>query len=876
MKNIIFNSFIITAICLLLSIKAFAVKADPVPFTVKQPDGSTLTLQMHGDEFLGWMTCNGALVSKGSDGYYYYASFNADGSILRGTNKVSQMSSAFAGSLTGVKPPKSAYIRAAQLRKEMFGKDVIRQNGSSGSISIGSHKFVVLLISFNDLAFTVPDPNRAFTNLLNQKGYADNSATGSAKDYYEENSKSNFLPDFDVYGPITVSHGYEYYSKNKGFDTPGARDLLKEACQIADAEIDFSQYDADGDGVIDNVFFYFAGHNMAEGASGHIWPHKWYVGGAPSFDGKVLAKYACTSEYKGSSGETMCGIGTFCHEFGHVIGLPDFYDTNEDDNGYANGLWRFSLMSSGNYNNGGKTPPYLNSTERNILGWMDMPEVLTSSGDYTLETVNNNKAFMTKTSNPGEYFVYENRQLKGWDAYLPNHGMLIFHVDKSLNAVNGKTAASRWASGDGLNEVLEHQCMDLVEAVYPESSITSSAQIPFPGSNNVTSFTSSTRPGAIAWDGNATGYNIKNISETSGNVSFSLVVDTNSYLNGTVTSSDNTPVQGATISLTYSSGLDAISSASGLRLSAARSSMEEYSAKTDASGSYKITVPKDGVYNISVSCNGYNSYSGTISLQSPLSFNKNITLSYIDESNFEQLQKYHGIASNRIGDGTSTTAKLYASVRYTASELKSSVGKTIKDIMFAFTCTSTVEEVQVLVYFDNVLAFSQKVSNPVIGSLNTVDISNSNIIIPANKEVRIAYLIKNCDYGYPILCDVGPNITGGLEISYDGATWTDAAKEYGLDYNAVIGFSIYNKADMFYQMGYSYIQVPSSGFVAGSSYSLSIVQGNNEVKSVVWYCDEKEIAATAAVFTSGSHSLKAVITYKDESKEIVSQEIKVQ
>lgn len=485
-----------------------------------------------------WTTCGGKLVAESSDGYYHYASFKTDGTILVSGSKVSSNGLSSVSS-TSVTPPAAAVQRALRKRQEVYASNDNMTKAASNfaamasgkpakSISSGNKKFLVILVQFSDLSFTVSDPNTTFANLLNLKGYSYNGATGSVKDYYTDNSTSQFIPTFDVAGPVTVSQPMAYYGGNENDDDVRPRQLIAEACKLLDGSVDFSKYDNDGDGYVDNVYCYYAGYNEAEGGGANtIWPHSWSLGTyAVTLDGVTINHYACGSEFKGSSGATIAGIGTFTHEFGHVLGLPDFYDTNYSVDGQGFGLQYFSLMSSGNYLNSGNTPPCLTAIERNILGWMNMTQ-LSTSGDYTLESVQNNKAYITPTATSGEYFVYENRQKTGWDTYLYGHGMLIYHVDQSANTAGTVTAASRWSS-NSINAYAAHQCCDLVEAI-PESqltyaSISGMAKTPFPGTSGITSFTSATNPAAKDWAGNATGYNLSSIAETGSNITFTLVV----------------------------------------------------------------------------------------------------------------------------------------------------------------------------------------------------------------------------------------------------------------------------------------------------------------------------------------------------------------
>src|SRR5574344_59751 len=538
MKKILISIFAFALIMCCMPGVSRAIPAYPFPITVRQPDGSTITIQVHGDEFLHWTTCGGKLVAKGGDGFYHNATFTADGKISIGSTKAGAAS--FTGS-SSVTPPAAAVQRALRMRQENYASNSNMkmaaenlQRVASGqpakSISQGSKKFLVILVQYSDVSFTVSNPQSTFSNLLNQSGYSYNGATGSVKDYYKDNSNSQFVPTFDVAGPVTLTNTQAYYGGN---DSDGndlrARQMVAEACNLLDSSVDFSQYDNDGDGYVDNVYCYYAGYNEAEGGGDNtIWPHSWSLGTyAVTLDGVTVSHYACGSEFKGASGATIAGIGTFSHEFGHVLGLPDFYDVDyANSGGQAFGLQYFSLMSSGNYLNNGNTPPCLTAIERNMLGWMSFTQ-LTTSGDYTLEPVQNNKAYTSATKTNGEYYVYENRQKTGWDTYLYGHGMLIYHVDQSSNIVGTVTAASRWNSNT-INAYPSHQCCDLVEAI-PESqltisSISSMGKMPFPGTEGITSFTSATSPAAKDWAGNATGYNLTSIAETGSNITFTLSV----------------------------------------------------------------------------------------------------------------------------------------------------------------------------------------------------------------------------------------------------------------------------------------------------------------------------------------------------------------
>ena len=566
MKKIILINILLLSFLAGFSHSAYAVKAYPGPIQVTQPDGSVITIRKHGDEFLNWTTYGNLLVKQGADGFYYLAEFSAQGAVQATATRV-QPGLSLQGPST-IAPPAVARERAQRLRQafaQTFSarSDVSRLlpgitpavKGPAQSIAIGQKKFLTILIQFSDLTFSSANPQVDFFNLFNLDGYSENGATGSVWNYFHENSSGTFNPQFDVIGPVTVSGPVSYYGAN---DDEGnsiyerAREMVVEAVDLADQlGLDFSQYDNDGDGYIDSINIIYAG--LAESSGGPdytIWPHAWSIYNRRTVDGVITGSYACSSEMKGSPGyERPPVIGTICHEFGHVLGLPDFYDTDDEENGTARGLGIFALMSNGGHNDLGRTPPYLTSIERDMLGWLDNdPVVIEEEGDYSLAPVFENVCYVSETANEGEFFLYEYRKQVGWDAYIPS-GLLIYHIDMSENVVGEVTAADRWLSGRGINAYASHQCCDLVEAVYPESAIQYNNQVPFPGSTNNTLFTETSSPAAVDHAGNPTGIYLINIVNNGDRATFSITTGGELIISGLVKDPEGNPLAGATVTL---------------------------------------------------------------------------------------------------------------------------------------------------------------------------------------------------------------------------------------------------------------------------------------------------------------------------------------
>ena len=447
-----------------------AVPARPGKFTVTQPDGTRIVLQRHGDEWGHWMTdALGRMVRQDENGFYRVVSDAEAATVLQ------QASTRRNARRNAQEPMRS------KARKSVRGQ----------------RHFLVILVEFSDLSFKEDDPNQAFTDLMNEPGYSVSGGTGSARDYYYDNSHGDFEPVFDVYGPVKLKNKYSYYGKNDGWGNDTCpEDAVIEGCQGLDDQIDFSRYDSDGDGVVDLVFMYYAGYGEADSSdSNSIWPHQWGISSAGKeliLDEVRIDSYACSNEivgYGALSGQ-MTGIGTACHEFGHAMGLPDFYDTDYETNGEAGALYSFSVMCAGAYNNEGRTPPYFNYEERMLLGWVKESDYLEfkTTGDYTIPPIDENVAYRTFTDMDGEYFIYENRTKTGWDRHIPGAGMVVYHVDKSSRVVSSGywsvTAYdlwNNWTWSNSINAYGSHPCFYIIPAANQTSlNYYSERQIPFP------------------------------------------------------------------------------------------------------------------------------------------------------------------------------------------------------------------------------------------------------------------------------------------------------------------------------------------------------------------------------------------------------------
>lgn len=510
----------IAAVMLLMSGIAYAVPAKPGKIEYELPDGNTISVLLHGDESGYYYTSlDGHALSRCEDGYFRYLesenNINKVASVV--ASDIERRTTAEVGFLKTVNRKSVLANIEAQHKMSLKNHKIQRTAVTKSSTypTTGVQKGVAILVEFSNNSFTLSDPKQKFYDQLNKRGYNDSGATGSVKDYFMESSNGLFIPEFDVYGPVKISHPLSYYGEDtKSMIDENAHEMVIEACTLLDDQIDFTQYDRDGDGLIDNVYIFYAGYGQADGGAAEtVWPHSWDVRDAGRtfyYDGVRLGHYACSSELRDGKGSTISGIGVFCHEFSHVLGLPDLYATSYTG-AFTPGAW--SLMDSGSYNNDSWTPPYMSGYERYALGWVT-PKVLEEPENVTLRHITDEggtqDVYMIKTNKENEYFILENKQKRGWDAYLPGHGMLVWHIDYNETVWDGNV----------VNNMPSHQYVDIEEADNDPSYYSVEGDA-FPGTANVTSFTDDTTPSMRTWAGTTIYSPITEIKESLiGEISF--------------------------------------------------------------------------------------------------------------------------------------------------------------------------------------------------------------------------------------------------------------------------------------------------------------------------------------------------------------------
>ena len=356
--------------------------------------------------------------------------------------------------------------KAKARRAKVNAKRVQRRTFGHPTTITGNKKAIMILVNFSDVKYKASHTNALFQKIANEENYTEGKFKGSMADYFKAQSRGKFELDFDVVGPVTVSKKQSYYGQNDSDDNdmhPG--ELVVEAVNLAKQQItDWTPYDWDGDGYVDQVYVVYAGKGEADGgAETTIWPHafdlnsakKYGDGSGPVTVGTNLRvnSYACGPELNGQTGD-ITGIGVMCHEYSHCLGYPDFYDIDYSG-GQGMGAW--DLMDSGSYNGDSYQPAGYTSYERWFAGWETPVELSADDVEVTaMKSLQNGgeSYIIYNDKNANEYYLLENRQFEGWDASLPYAGLLILHCDYN---------ASVWEQ-NGPNDEPSHQRFTVVPA----------------------------------------------------------------------------------------------------------------------------------------------------------------------------------------------------------------------------------------------------------------------------------------------------------------------------------------------------------------------------------------------------------------------------
>lgn len=479
---------------LLTTLTSWAGPARRGTFSATMPDGSVVTLELMGDEHLHYYrnVATGQTFTMEADGTFVLL----DDASLAARRSVAEERRAAANAR-----------RMARLAQRSTPKTSGPNRVGVMKPASGKKKGLVILVNFSDNTFDSKYTRSFFERMFNEEGFADYNHVGSVHDYFKDQSYGKLDLTFDVVGPVTVSQTMSYYGQNDsdGDDLyPGK--MVIEACRLADkAGTDFSQYDWDGDGEVEQVFVIYAGYGEAQGApASTIWPHEWTLteastygdgGGYLRIDGVKIDTYACSCELRGKSGSNISPIGSACHEFSHCLGLPDFYDTSGSRTS-AYGMGYFDLMDHGSYNGPsgyGEVPSGYTAYERWMAGWLTPIELKEPTTVRSMPDLGQHPAayVVYNSGTANEYLLLENRRAARWFSYfddsLPNgHGLFVTHVDYS---------SSVWEDNE-VNALLLHQRMSPVPASgFFGTTVTAGQRMFFPAGATVLDESSHTNSG---------------------------------------------------------------------------------------------------------------------------------------------------------------------------------------------------------------------------------------------------------------------------------------------------------------------------------------------------------------------------------------------
>ena len=526
------SSFIILA----FSQELYAVSVAPIVHTLTQPDGTTFRARQWGDEwFNGWETEEGyTIVFDKERKSWTYGKLDIRGRLVSSFKRV------------GIdKPPLgiSKHIlpennNASLMQKKMFSSELPLELPQEAPPLVGTGNIPVILVKFSDRTPTYTTTD--FNSLLFGSG------NYSMKDYYSEVSYGNFTVDGDVVGWYPAANTHDYYGANNTYGRdryPGT--LVREAVAAADAAgFNFAPYDQDDDGYVDVVAIIHQGTGEEEGSSStDIWSHQWDLfsadlygysdGGAYTTNSNVIVnKYIIMPEILYGEMET---IGVFTHEYGHVLGLPDLYDTDDS----SEGIGKWSLMASGSWNKVsvsryGERPAHLDAWSKYKLGWITPTVVsgtLTNEPISQVETSGEIYQLLSGTPLTGEYFLIENRQKISFDEGLPGSGLQIWHIDG--NTISSKLSSNTVNKNEcypgGPSCATAHYGVALMQAdnlwELEKNSNRGNGGDPYPGDTNNTAFTITSSPNSNLWNGAASNVSITDISASGSEMTATLSTD---------------------------------------------------------------------------------------------------------------------------------------------------------------------------------------------------------------------------------------------------------------------------------------------------------------------------------------------------------------
>ena len=451
---------------MLCSLTSWAAKAESIPVQVRQADGTVITVILRGDEHINWYTTlDGVLLVQGEDNNYYIGQVERNGKLIATKQLAHEaLSRSQAERNLIAKQDKEkffAYVnKIAEESENAYDKTPLTRGpiidtgwrGVPYFPHTGSPKALVILAEFQDTTFTIQDTKDVFTNyLMNEdhfkdKRYNQDQNYKGVRGYFKDCSYGKFTPTFNVVGPVKLPKEQTYY----GAGSDNIKALIEDACSAVDGMVNFADYDANNDGIVDLVYVIYAGHsaNIGGNKTTDIWPKSGTVTISKKLDGKSIRRYGVSNELAGLENktkdkETINGIGLFCHEFSHTLGLPDIYAYNTDAENQDNqGMEFWDIMDGGTGIRGGRVPASYLAWEREVMGWMNIDELKNDITINNLKSIDNGgKAYkIVNPKNSNEYIVLQSIQKgpwnQGWGDGTYGKGLFAYRISYPSGKVN--------------------------------------------------------------------------------------------------------------------------------------------------------------------------------------------------------------------------------------------------------------------------------------------------------------------------------------------------------------------------------------------------------------------------------------------------------
>lgn len=542
----------------------FAAKARPGITNVIQSDGSQLSIRLNGDENCHWYSTSDGVLLVQVGANYYIAQVEENGT-LKATPQLAHNASERGERELNViaQQDKEKFFNVISEDTQVLAKPIGSTNPAYFP-HIGSPKALVILVQFQDVKFKTADPVATFTHYLKGEGESAPEANsaytsqmtnyGSVLQYFHDMSGGLFTPQFDIVGPVTVSKNSAYYGSNtNGKTDTHFTEMIAEACiEVVSDKVNFAEYDQNNDGYVDLVYIIYAGYgeNFQGNSADCLWPKA----GTANFyapdntqqlltlNGKRICRYGINNEINATSSDLgkdgkpfLNGIGLFCHEFTHTMGIPDLYPTVEASRVDNQNPEYWDLMDGGEYTYNGYCPTPYSPWEMDVMGWTIPTELGEEAKQVRLNSYANDRTAYKINGDNDEYLLLQNVQKEGWWRYLFGHGLLVWRInypfetvslEYKLNNTKGKPNVMIVpADGYVISDYNHGEGYKWTDDQYKASLKAD----PFPGTQNVTELLS------VKLNNSTLEKPIYNIKEENGTITFDYLKDFTTGIDSPIT-----------------------------------------------------------------------------------------------------------------------------------------------------------------------------------------------------------------------------------------------------------------------------------------------------------------------------------------------------